>query len=302
MSFAIHAAAVSVLLAAAVLASDASWVTPPVTAERVVYRTLTSSVIGADVSLHIYVPRGYESNARRFPVLYWLHGSGGGLPGIKPLAMRYDRAIADGSIAPMIIVFPNGKPYSMWCDATSGVSPVESMFIKEIIPFIDAEYRTIPERQGRIIEGFSMGGYGAARYGLLYTNMFAAISMLGAGPLQLNFLEEPPGGGSISRENRLSIYRSVYGGDMDVFRDQSPWFIAMRRASYLKGIRLRIAIGRRDATFDANEAFSAHIARLGIVHEFTAPKDVGHDTMALLNAMGDGYWEFYRRVFGKGER
>ncbi|MCD4706791.1 MAG: hypothetical protein K8S62_03540, partial [Candidatus Sabulitectum sp.] len=58
---------------------------------------------------------------------------------------------------------------------------------------------------------------------------------------------------------------------------------------------LRIAIGDRDETLDFNCDFSSHLTSLGIPHTFEVLPDIGHNTMALFNAMGN--WEFYRDVF-----
>jgi enterochelin esterase-like enzyme len=85
------------------------WVTPAVTAPRVQHRTFVSAAAGAEVSYHIFVPASYDVHpARHFPVLYWLHGTGGGLDGIAPLAQHFAQAMQSGRIPPMLVVFPNG--------------------------------------------------------------------------------------------------------------------------------------------------------------------------------------------------
>ena len=72
----------------------APWVTPAVRANRVERRTFESAAAKTKVSYHIYTPEVYDQEKdSRFPVLYWLHGSSGGLPGIKPLSEFFDDAI-----------------------------------------------------------------------------------------------------------------------------------------------------------------------------------------------------------------
>ncbi len=78
--------------------------------------------------------------------------------------------------------------------------------------------------QWRLLEGFSMGGYGAARLGLTYYDRFAGFSMLGAGPLQLDFVNYPHA--RTSPEQRQQIFDEVYGGDQKYFEAMSPWRIA----------------------------------------------------------------------------
>ena len=95
--------------AEAQVTSGARWVTPAVTAPRVEFRTFDSKAAKTKVSFHIFTPEVYDSDKEgRFPVLYWLHGTGGGLSGIAPLSAFFGRAMRDGKIPPMLIVFPNG--------------------------------------------------------------------------------------------------------------------------------------------------------------------------------------------------
>jgi predicted peptidase len=60
------------------------------------------------VSYHVYLPAQYGQNERRrFPVVYWLHGSGGGVRGIERLAPCVDGAISAGRMQPLVVVFVN---------------------------------------------------------------------------------------------------------------------------------------------------------------------------------------------------
>lgn len=277
---------------------DASWVTPEVDAPQVVRRTFHSAAAGQDVSYHLYVPEAYGRDPdRRWPVLYWLHGTGGGTSGIAALSADFDRAIRTGLAPPMLIVFPNGLATSMWCDSKDGIVPMETIVVRELLADVDANYRTRADRGGRMIEGFSMGGYGAARLGLGHPDLFGAASVLAGGPLDLAF-----GGprASARPEERERILREVYGGDIAYFRTQSPIEIASRNADVLRGkVRIRIAVGERDSTAPLNRAFSDHLRELGIEHAFVAVPGVGHRTLPLLEAMGDGRWDFYRKAFGE---
>jgi len=277
------------------------WTTPAVTAPRVQYRTFSSAVAQAAVSYHVYTPAQYDSGTtRRFPVLYWLHGSGGGLGGIAPLSAYFDQAIRAGRIPPVLVVFPNGMSSSMWVDSKDGRVPMERMLIRDLVPQVDATFRTIATRSGRLLEGFSMGGYGAARLGLLYPELFGAMAMLAAGPLDLEF----DGPRAISNPaERAQILRDVYGNDMDYFRAVNPFTIAEQYAATIRGTpraltRFRQLIGDRDFTLPANEAFRLHVDGLRIAHEYTLVPGIGHDAIALLNALGDANFAFYRAVFG----
>ncbi|MCI0356496.1 MAG: hypothetical protein L0099_15885, partial [Acidobacteria bacterium] len=274
------------------------WVAAPVKAARVRHETLDSAAAKTKVSYHIYTPAEYDSQKeQRFPVLYWLHGSGGGERGVPVLAARFDAAIRAGKIPPMLVVFPNGLPAGMWCDSKNGKTPVETMVIKELLPHIDATFRTIAKREGRIIEGFSMGGYGAARLGFKYHDLFGAVSMLGGGPLDLDF----KGPRATARpEEREQILKTVWGGDLEYYKTQSPWMLAEQHAKALRGnIRVRQVIGDRDSTLDNNRKFHERLTELNIPHAYIELPGVGHNTVQVFDALGEKGWEFYRAALGK---
>jgi len=276
-------------------AKQPAWVTPPVRAPQVEFRTFESKSAKAKVSYHIYTPEVYDvEKERRFPVLYWLHGSGGGLHGIAPVSASFDEAIREGKIPPMLVVFPNGLASSMWCDSKDGAVPMETIVIKELVPHIDATFRSIATREGRIVEGFSMGGYGAARLGFKYPQLFGAVSILAGGPLDLEFAGPRATGNPAERERILS---GTFGGDLDYYRSQNPITVAEQQADAVRGkVRVRMAVGARDNTGPLNRAYSEHLKKLNIAHTFTIVPDVGHDTLALLKGLGEANWEFYRAV------
>ncbi|TVQ31492.1 MAG: esterase family protein [Phycisphaeraceae bacterium] len=280
--------------------AHAQWVTPEVTAPRVQYHTFESAAAGAVVSYHVYTPPEYDTHPeRRFPTLYWLHGAGSPTNGIAPLSAWFGSAIADGRIPPMLVVFPNGMNYRMWCDSKNGLVPMETVVIEDLLPEIDASFRTIDAREGRIIEGFSMGGYGAGRLGLRNLDLFTGVSMLGAGPMQLDFLDAPPGS-TIPWKLRLQIYEQVYGSDPEYFLAQSPWVVVEQNAQAImeSGVKLRLAVGQLDFVAPDNLEFQQHITGLGLPHEFFYPEDIDHSPLQLMAAMGEANWDFYRDLFG----
>ncbi|WP_434479637.1 alpha/beta hydrolase [Gemmatimonas sp.] len=178
----------------------------------------------------MYTPPQYDSEpARRFPVLYWLHGSGGGLGGIAILTAYFDDAIRAGRTPPMLVVFPNGMASSMWADSKDGRVPMESMVVRDLVPHVDATFRTVATRDGRLLEGFSMGGLGASRWGLRYPEVFGAMSMFAAGPLDLDF-NGPRATGNLAE--RAQILRDVYSDDMTYYVAQNPFTVAEQVCRY----------------------------------------------------------------------
>lgn len=294
LAFRLHVVAAA-LCAAVAGPAVAQWTTPPVTAPGVQYRTFSSAAAGTTVSFHIYLPPAYANEPnRRFPVLYWLHGSGDPIGGIPQVTGYLSSGMAQGFIPPMIVVIPNGMNYSMWCNSKSGVVPMENVVLNDLVPHVDATFRTIAQRSGRIVDGFSMGGAGSGRFGFRRPDLFAGVSMLGAGPLQLDFLEEPLGG-SVSEQLRLAIYEMVWGSDPLYYLSQNPRTIVMDRAEAVIAAQTRIrqGVGSLDALVPMNEEFSALLKTLGIAHTFTVLPGIGHNAGAVLNSLGQANWDFY---------
>lgn len=270
------------------------WVTPAVTGAGLRRQIFFSEAVGTEVSYHVFVPPAYEAEpTRRFPVLYWLHGTGGGVVRVPVIAARFEAAMKSGELPPMIVVFPHGLPAGMWLDSKDGSTPIESILIKDLIPHVDACLRTIATREGRLLEGFSMGGYGVARLGFRYPQMFAAVLMLAAGPLQPELWDTP----RASPEERARLMKSVYGNDMEFFRGQSPWSQAEQAVkSGAKLPRLRQMVGTADETYPANLEFHRHLSTLGVEHEYVELPGVGHALPAIWRAMGSDIWGFYSRA------
>lgn len=298
---ALAAVALCVALVGAAHASAAlPWVTGEAKAPGVVFRTFESATVGGKVSYHAYLPPAYGQGTERLPVLYWLHGTGGGIGGIPAVSRFFGEAMSSGRIPAMIVVFVNGLPRSLWADSKDGAAPVETVFLKDVIPDVDRNFRTIAKREGRILEGFSMGGYGAARIGLKHPELFAGISILAGGPFDLE-LQGP----RAQRNPRLreAILRDVCGNDMAYFEAISPWAIAEGAAPQLRKspMVIRQAVGEADDTAPLNRLFHGRMATLDIAHDYVEVPKVGHDARALLGALGDGNGQFYRRALGLGD-
>lgn len=145
-------------------------------------QVIKSAILNRDVNFTVYLPDGYETNQRNYPVTYLLHGYGDADDGwvqfgeINRLA---DAAIKEGKIAPMIIVTPDGFK-SFYMNAADGSMNYEDFFIKELIPHIEKTFKAKTEKRFRGIAGLSMGGYGSLLYALKYPTMFAAAAPLSA--------------------------------------------------------------------------------------------------------------------------
>src|SRR5439155_26010483 len=151
--------------------------TPILTADGLSTVHFAGPITGRDIVFNVWIPSGYSSSALRYPVLYNLHGSGQNSNFSDNDIVRDAllRAVSAGIIGPMIIVFPdNNFPQgnSMWADSFDGLRPGETNVIREIISYVDAHYRTIPDRNSRLVQGMSMCGQGTLAYVYSYPELF----------------------------------------------------------------------------------------------------------------------------------
>ena len=149
-----------------------------------------SATLGEDVNYNVYLPAGYSSTAKRYPVLYLLHGRGDSMSAWTQVKGRLDRLIADGAIPATIAVMPDApwsQRASYYVDSqykgsdrkgTNAGRPVETAFTQDLIQHVDATYRTLAQRDGRVVGGYSMGGYGAIRYSLAHPDLFVSSIVL----------------------------------------------------------------------------------------------------------------------------
>jgi S-formylglutathione hydrolase FrmB len=260
--------------------------------ERVIY---PSARVGTDVAFHVVKPPNYEAESgRRFPTLYWLHGTGGNRASLRPMAAYFSAAMARGDMPPCLVVMPNGQADSLWCDSLDGSAPVETILMQEILPLVDTKFRTRADRRHRLLEGFSMGGFGAGRLGMRYHNQFGAISMLASGPLQATLTRDD--GPAFNADLRILLLQRLFGGDQARFFRESPRGMALVYGDAVRaGTKMRIAIGGDDFTRSANEDFSRYLVSLNIPHDFTIVPSVGHDARKLIDQLG---FNFHRDFFG----
>ena len=171
----------------------------------VTYRWYDSALLGISRRMTVYTPYGYEKNPKaKYPVLYLLHGGGGdeeAWTSMGRAAQILDNLIEKGLAKPMIVVMPNGNPNQQAAN-TLGLETIQmdrqdpkwqnayvNSLVKEIVPFIDKEYRTIAKADGRAIAGLSMGGGHTTSATILYPGVFNYICPLSCGIRESDHLD-----------------------------------------------------------------------------------------------------------------
>lgn len=265
--------------------TEPKWVLDRIEAPHLNYATFESAAAGEKVSYLIYLPPGYEASAdERFPVAYWLHGIGGSQQGLPGFCERLTGAIESGKCPPMIVVFVNGMVSSFYCDAVNAKIPVETVIVKELIPHIDATYRTIASREGRMIEGFSMGGFGATRLGFKHPDLFGSISSIDGALIDLNQLKQRHG----------VIFDRVFGSD-ERFAAESPFTLSEKNADAVRGrTAIRLAVG---PLRQPNANYHELLKRLDIAHDYEEFEGAPHSHQVIYDQLGERNWDFYRKAF-----
>ena len=174
----------------ATLAPARAQTAPPATG-RVVVTYLDSKLLHGNPGgenprrrVSVYLPAGYDANAgQRYPVVYYLHGftwSDSLVFNQDGMTALLDQAIAEHQIRPFIMVVPNEKTRfggSMYTNsATNG--PWADFTARELVTFIDKNFRTLARPGSRGLAGHSMGGGGTLRLALAYPGTWAAAYAL----------------------------------------------------------------------------------------------------------------------------
>jgi len=125
----------------------------------------------------IYLPPGYDDRTATYPVLYLLHGGGGDAAAWVNFGAVQDTVDAAGG--GLIVVMPDGSN-GLWYDAPDGSLLNETYVIDFLVPWVDRNLRSIPDRAARAVAGLSNGGLGAMVFAAKHPDLFvAAASMSG---------------------------------------------------------------------------------------------------------------------------
>ncbi|MFE0192066.1 alpha/beta hydrolase [Streptomyces sp. NPDC058989] len=143
---------------------------------RMWYYRFATDAIGWQPAVNVLLPDDYHSSGRTYPVLYLFHGGG-----TDQDFMTWDRAgIRDLTAGkPIIVVMPDGGHagwYSNPVSSNTGPRNWETFHIAQLLPWVEANFRTYAEYDGRAVAGFSMGGFGALKYAAKYYGHFASVS------------------------------------------------------------------------------------------------------------------------------
>lgn len=269
-----------------------SAITVPTHGKVIEKQAFPSKLLGRSVAYAIYLPPDYETSKRWYPVVYLLHGfSDDESAWIQygEVQMTADRAIESGQLPPMIIVMPDAG-VSWYMNSQDGKIRYEDMFVQELLPYIESEYRIRPEKEFRAVAGLSMGGHGALLFAMKYPDLFSSCAALSAGIFSIQELTEMPA------ERFLRLLGPVLGPDIKTgdrlahWKANSPLELAgSLPVDELKKVRYYFDCGDDDFLYRGNTAIHVVLRNREIPHEFRM-RDGAHS------------WEYWRTGIGDALR
>jgi endo-1,4-beta-xylanase len=278
------------------IATPFSWVSPAsewkakTLPKNVRHNTFKSPSMSIDVGYYVYLPDGYDAKKNeniKYPVVYHLHG---GRPGSESktvsIATFIDKAMRNGKIQHTIYVFPNGGPMSWYNYPQVKNGQGEDVFIKEMIPHVDATYRTFGTRAKRGIQGFSQGGRGTTRIIFKYPEMFGSTA---------------PGGSGYEPEERIRDSNGVESQNIRFAPGYDAWTLAKAYSKRKNAPPLNplIWVGTKGFNYEYNLKFMKYLDGLGIPYKKLIVPDAPHSTKIIYEKSGIELMQFHDQNFGK---
>ena len=170
----------------------------------------------------VYLPPGYEGYPNnRYPVIYLLHRytvDYNDYYKYYNLLERLNHLISNRTIAPMIVVTPNGSTvYKGSMFSNSYVSGNwEDYIVRDVTTFIGSMYRLLDQPGSRGLSGFSMGGYGSVAIGMKYPSVFGSVASIGAASLDLQ--------ATVAQDEGVNIEVIAAASKQNSYNPDDPWY------------------------------------------------------------------------------
>ena len=249
------------------------------------HQMFQSKTMKRAVGYFIYLPPRYKTSKQRMPVVYYLHG---GRPGSEAksvnLAAFVHQAIQQGVIPPTIYVFVNGGPVSHYNLPDRKQAMGEDVFVKELIPHIDATYRTIATRGGRGLEGFSQGGRGTARIMFKHPQLFCSAA---------------PGGGGYATEKQISENDGRENENLKFTAGDNTWDLARNYAERENPppLKILVFVGNQGFNYENNLQYMEFLQSLQIPFKRMIVEGAPHSAQKIYQKQGQEIMKFHAAAF-----
>ena len=253
-------------------------------------KTITGRISGEKITFDIYLPESYRKEGVGYPVIYNLHGRGGSYKSGGAFRAAMKKAIADGILPPVIAVYPDGTKNGWYADSKDRSILIETHIIREIIPWVDANYNTKVSRDFRVIQGFSMGGYGASLLAAKFPELFSVcINYDGAMWNWKNMMRKS--------KKWQSVAPVMFDNDKTYYENNSsPWAFATLNRDKIKGrLHFRTLVGSLGSGL---QEWRDHLNSLDIEMDYVDTK-CRHNLQCLHEEAGDGSFRLMTKQFAK---
>jgi S-formylglutathione hydrolase FrmB len=240
----------------------------PSFAARVDTITVYSTAMQRSLNAAVVLPDSYRKSKKPYPVLYLLHGGQGSFRDwlTRPPDSMLLHTLADQYN--IIIVTPEGDRTSYYFDSPlDKESQFETFISKEVVEKIDSTYRTVKDRNGRIIAGLSMGGHGAMFIAARHPERYcAAGSMSGVMNINTNTWKVP----ADFAKSRAENFARLLGPAKDTL-DPYPGYTIVDLADTLKknDVKLIFDVGVDDFLIEPNRDLHRRLVANGTPHDYT---------------------------------
>ncbi len=260
------------------------WVTSPVPElpANVTHHTFRSESMQREVGYCLYLPPRYERDAQqRYPVIYHLHGASGNETRSVYSASVLHEGILAGKLPEMIMVFPNGGRSTMYQDSGDGRFMAETMMIKELIPHIDATYRTIADRKARCIEGFSMGGRGSTNLAMKHPQMFGSLFNQSGNVYHVSDAAQLP--------------NDYLGSNPERLKANDAYLNLTKNLDYIKtNMRIQVACGTADPEhLTTVREYHAALTAAGMPHRYFEVEGLDHNQKRMIEGRKATWFDFH---------
>ncbi|MGI9107762.1 MAG: alpha/beta hydrolase [Pyrinomonadaceae bacterium] len=242
-------------------------------AGRIEYAEFSSASLGRNVRYAVSLPPSYDGKkSQRYPLVIFLHGLNNDERDWEShcIETKLEALRATRKVGEFIVAIPYGAN-SFYLNAQDGTR-YEDAVVKDFLPFVDKTYRTIAAPRARLIEGISMGGYGALLIAFKHPELFAGVAAHSAA--LFDELPQPPQSPTDrGAKYRYDLATKLFGVPPDpaFFQANNPLHLARTNAAGLKRLKIYFDIGASDRYgFEkGNEKLSAALKAAGVAHEYT---------------------------------
>lgn len=254
---------------------------------------MNSTVLAKEVKYSVILPEDYYTSKQSYPVVFLLHGLGDNESSwleYGQVSQTVDAAVKKGEIIPMIYVMPEGYT-NYYVNDYAGKVKYEDMFVKELVPFIDKQYRTAADNKHRATLGYSMGGFGALVLPLRNPDVITVSVPLSISVrTDAQYMTEEASGWD-EQWGRLFGAVGVTGEGRltDYYKQHSPFHIfAQQDLNKLKELKIYIDNGDDEETLcRSNEELHMLLRDRNFPHEFRV-RNGGHEFQYWRDALPNG--------------